>query len=81
MVRLQIVRGQLRPFEAVFEGIDAFLSPKRVLYLVVESTDGLLATRHKLLETLALCQFGEKVYHNAGIFVPDRGNICPQIQR
>jgi 2'-5' RNA ligase len=54
MARLQTVQSQLRPFELRLGGVETFCSPKRVLYLAVEVTEGLLATRHKLLETLGL---------------------------
>jgi 2'-5' RNA ligase len=54
MARLQAVQSQIRPFELRLGGVETFCSPKRVLYLAVEATEGLLATRHKLLETLGL---------------------------
>jgi 2'-5' RNA ligase len=52
IARLQAVQGRLKSFELVLGGVESFLPRVLVLYLRIEPTDGLLAARHVLLDTL-----------------------------
>jgi 2'-5' RNA ligase len=52
IARLQAVQAQIQPFELVLGGIQSFLPGTPVIYLHVGLTDGLLAARRQLLETL-----------------------------
>jgi len=52
IARLQVIQGQLRPFELALGGVESFLPSNNVIYLHIERTAGLLAARKVLLDAL-----------------------------
>jgi 2'-5' RNA ligase len=52
ITRLQAVEDQLKPFELVLGGVESFLPHQAVIYLRIEPTADLLATRRVLLDAL-----------------------------
>jgi 2'-5' RNA ligase len=52
IARLQNVQGRLQPFELALGGVESFLPFNNVIYLRIEQTAGLLATRRVLLDAL-----------------------------
>jgi len=64
IARLQAVQGRLQPFELALGSVESFLPHVLVIYLRVEPTAGLLATRRVLLDTLG----PDKDRHHGAIY-------------